>query len=107
MLAKVAVESAVFSVDKPYDYLVPKDLESQVFAGQRVIVPFGGGNRKTKGFILKLLYAQERGKEKYISHAFDDSVSLSEEDMAIALWMRQRYFCTLFEAASALLPPGM
>jgi len=108
LLAKVSVASAVFSIDKPYDYLVPALFSGVVREGQRVMVPFGSGNRKTEGFIVKLATYTDGGKPlKYIHHVFDDEVVLSREDMALALWMRQRYFCTFFEAANAMLPPGM
>jgi len=112
LLAKVSVASAVFSIDKPYDYLVPGHLADRVREGQRVMVPFGSGNHKTEGFVVKVgPYSDEGGPVrkglKYIHHVFDDEVVLSREDMALALWMRQRYFCTFFEAANAMLPPGM
>ncbi len=107
LIAGVAVSSAVYSVDKPYDYVVPADMAGVAAVGQRVNVPFGRSNRTTNGFIISLRRAEAKSGLKYISHVFDDMVVLSGEDISLSLWMCKRYFCTFFEAASALLPPGM
>ena len=41
-VAKVAVAKAIYAIDKPYDYLVPPELEGTLEPGMRVLVPFGG-----------------------------------------------------------------
>lgn len=46
MIARIAVASAVFSMDKPFDYRIPDSLTLQ--PGQRVRVPFGASNRRTE-----------------------------------------------------------
>ena len=51
-MVKVAVSAAPYSIDKPYDYLVPPELEPQALPGVRVTVPFGKGNRGSEGIIL-------------------------------------------------------
>ena len=58
-IVKVAVSAAPYSIDKPYDYLVPEDLEAQAVPGVRVTVPFGRGNRPSEGMIL----AKSQGKK--------------------------------------------
>ena len=52
VVAKVAVSKAIYAIDKPYDYLVPPELEGQVLPGMRVAVPFGSGNRGSDGIVL-------------------------------------------------------
>ena len=42
-LARIAVSAAVYAIDKPYCYRIPQGME--VAPGQRVMVPFGRGNR--------------------------------------------------------------
>ena len=54
MVAKVAVARAVYAIDKPYDYLVPGELEPRLRPGMRVLVPFGSGNRGSDGLVLAL-----------------------------------------------------
>ena len=51
-IVKVAVSAAPYSIDKPYDYLVPAALEELAVPGARVTVPFGRGNRTSEGIIL-------------------------------------------------------
>ena len=44
---------------------------------------------------------------KPLAHLFDDEFTLSPDELSLALWMKKRYFCTLFEAACAFFPPGV
>ena len=50
---------AIYAIDKPYDYLVPPELEGQVLPGMRVAVPFGSGNRGSDGIVLSLERQEE------------------------------------------------
>ena len=40
-IVKIAVSAAHYSIDKPYDYLVPPELLETAVPGVRVTVPFG------------------------------------------------------------------
>ena len=109
LVAKVAVSAAVKSIDKLYSYIVPADLTGVITIGQRVIVPFGRSNNSSHGFIIELCptAAEECTKLKYIQHIYVDQVYLSNDDIETAKFIKNRYFCTFFEAANALLPPGV
>ena len=107
LVARVAVAAAVYSIDRPYDYSVPAAWQDAVREGQRVIVPFGAGNRKTEGIILELAAAEAPRQLKSVAYVFDDEVLLTGAQKAMALWMCRRYFCTFFQAANALFPPGV
>lgn len=102
----MAVSSAVLSFDKPFDYIVP-DIFSSVDVGCRVLVPFGAGNRAVEGFVLSLHEEEETDGLKELLFFFDDEVRLSGDDISLALWMRNRYFCTFFDCANAMVPPGV
>ena len=54
MVAKVAVEKTNYAFDKQFTYLVPAFMEQTLAPGCRVLVPFGGGNRKRQGLVLAL-----------------------------------------------------
>ena len=71
------------------------------------MVPFGAGNRKTEGIVLELQEEEASRQLKAIAHVFDDDVVLQPQQKALALWMCRRYFCTFFQAANALFPPGV
>ena len=104
MIAKIAVAAANFAIDKPYSYSVPKDLTVQ--PGCRVSVPFGKGNRRTEGVVLSLESGDEAGL-KAVERILDETPVLDETMLRLAAFLRQRYFCTFYEAARAMLPAGL
>ena len=104
MIAKIAVSAATFAIDKPYSYLVPDGLFLQ--PGMRVQVPFGRGNRRTEGVVLSV----EPGREealKTIDCSLDEEPVLTQHMLRLAAFMRERYFCTFFEAIRVMLPSGL
>lgn len=104
MIAKIAVSAANFAIDKPYSYFVPEG--TAVFPGQRVQVPFGRANKRTEGVIL----AVEPGsaeKLKSIDACLDDVPILTEHQLRLAAFLRERYFCTFYDAIRAILPAGL
>ena len=54
-IVKVAVSAAPYSIDKPYDYLVPEDCRETALPGSRVLVPFGPTGTQRKGQIREVL----------------------------------------------------
>ena len=106
-IARVAVAAATYAIDKPYDYLVPEQLAGRAQVGVRVTVPFGKGNRASEGVILALSEESRRPKLKALSSVLDESPVLGNEEIKLALWMRERYFCTLYDSVKALLPAGL
>ena len=105
--AKIAVSSAPYFVDRPYDYLIPEGLRGCVLPGVRVMVPFGRGNRETEGFVLSLSRAERTKELKTIHTVLDDAPVLDAADIRLALWVRERCFCTFYDAAKAILPAGL
>ena len=104
MIAKIAVSAANFAIDKPYSYQIPEKMELQ--PGMRVMVPFGRGNRKCEGVVLSV----EEGsgdKLKFVERSLDDEPMLSASMLHLAAFMRERYFCTFFDAVRAMLPAGL
>ena len=107
VVAKVAVSKAVYAIDKPYDYLVPAALEDRLRPGMRVLVPFGAGNRGSDGIVLALAQQETGGGLKAITAALDEEPVLDRRGLQLALWMRERYFCTVYDAVKAMLPAGL
>lgn len=107
VIVKVAVSAAPYSIDKPYDYLVPGELLEAAVPGVRVTVPFGRGNRRTEGIILARGTGEKTPGLKPLASVLDREAVLDRAGIELALWMRQRYFCTLFEAVKAILPTGL
>lgn len=107
VIVKVAVSAAPYSIDKPYDYLVPGPLLETAVPGVRATVPFGRGNRESEGIILARAAGEKVPGLKPLSAVLDPEPVLDRAGIELALWMRQRYFCTLFEAVKAILPAGL
>ena len=106
-IVKVAVSAAPYSIDKPYDYLVPEPLLEAAVPGVRVTVPFGRGNRTSEGMILARVQGKKVQGLKPLDSVLDSGPVLDGDGIALALWMRQRYFCTMFEAVKTILPAGL
>ena len=106
-IVKVAVSAAPYSIDKPYDYLVPEPLLEAAAPGVRVTVPFGRGNRTSEGIILARVQGEKVQGLKPLDSVLDSGPVLDGDGIALALWMRQRYFCTMFEAVKTILPAGL
>jgi primosomal protein N' (replication factor Y) len=104
--ALVAVENAAYAFDKLYTYLIPAEL-SGAAAGVRVLVPFGGGNRRRTGVIVELGEAAAREKLKPVLELLDDSPCLNEEGLMLLRFLREQTFCTWFDALRLLIPAGL
>lgn len=105
-LVKIAVAETSLSYDKPYTYLWPSSLgEPQV--GIRVLVPFGGGNRYRQGLVLEIFSGVAGAGYKSVAEAIDAEPLLDGELLAVAQFMQERTFCTLFDAVRAMLPTGL
>ena len=106
-MVKVAVSAAPYSIDKPYSYLVPDALAAAAVPGVRVMVPFGRGNKESEGLILARVQEPKLPGSKALRQVLDPEPVLDKADIDLALWMRGRYFCTVFEAVKTILPAGL
>ena len=106
-MVKVAVSAAPYSIDKPYSYLVPESLAAAAVPGVRVMVPFGRGNKESEGLILARVQEPKLPGSKAIRQILDPEPVLDKAGIDLALWMRGRYFCTVFEAVKTSRPAGL
>ena len=104
MIAKIAVSAATFAIDKPYSYRIPEGME--LSPGQRAMLPFGRANRRCEGIVLSLEDGTE-DKLKAVERCLDDQPILTETQLKLAAFLRERYFCTFYDAVRAILPAGL
>ena len=105
LFVQVAVENTVYHFDKLFTYRVPEALKERVAPGVRVSVPFGSGNRRRVGLVFSLTgEGEERVKD--VDSILDQEPSLEPDMLELARWMKERYYCTLFEAAKLMIPAG-
>ena len=104
MIAKIAVSAATFAIDKPYSYLIPEGMVCS--PGMRVQIPFGSGNRQSEGIVLGVEDRWQDGL-KTVESCLDEEPVLDEGMLRLAAFIRERYFCTFFDAARVMLPGGL
>ena len=105
MIAKIAVDGVVYAIDKPYSYRLPETLAA-ARPGCRVSVPFGQGNRLREGMILAL-EAGSAPELKEVRALLDPEPVLSEGMLRLGAFVRERWFCTFYDAIRAMLPAGL
>ena len=107
-VAKIALSAASYAIDRPYDYAVSAELAEVLRPGMRVLVPFGAGNRRTEGLVLALEGDRPPdSRRKPVTAVLDREPVLDGKAIQLALWMRERWFCTVYDAARAMLPAGL
>lgn len=105
--AQVAVEKTAYHFDTAYSYRIPDKLAEKAKPGCRVTVPFGN-SKKRQGMILSVGGEMPKdAKLKPISEVLDESPVLNDEGIRLVYFLKERTFCTLFEAVKAILPSGM
>ncbi len=107
-LALVAVENVTYHFDILYGYTVPEELKESVREGTRVFVPFGKSkNLKRQGVIFSFGEAEEGKSYKSIISVLDDTEIITKEMLDIAVFLRERTFCTYFEGIKVQIPSGL
>ncbi|TCP29128.1 replication restart DNA helicase PriA [Scopulibacillus darangshiensis] len=105
MIAKVIVDVPVSQTDRPFDYLIPDDLEPVVEPGMRVVVPFGP--RKLLGFVVGKEQHSELKKIKPIESVVDHTPVLTDELLELGSWLSETALCFTVSAYLAMLPAVM
>ena len=102
----MAVESLSYSCDKLYSYNVPCETFDSIQVGKRVIIPFGKSQKKC-GLIIEMLESddEENVNLKNICAVLDEVPLVSVEMIYLIKEIRNRCFCTYFDAAKLIFPP--
>ena len=104
-VAGIAIENANFSFDKIYDYIVPPEMEKLIRPGCRVKINFGHSLRQ--GMVMLIRHMDNTAGLKKISMIIDHEPVLSEELLKLASFMKNRCYCTYYDACQAMLPAGL
>ncbi|MEG2436358.1 MAG: primosomal protein N', partial [Ruthenibacterium sp.] len=106
--AQIAVNSATFHFDKLYSYSVPAHLETRIFIGSMVLVPFGFKSVKARmGVVLGIddgVDTQHALKEIY--DVAPEKAQLTPELLQLVYYLKEHTFCTYYEAVKAIIPYG-
>lgn len=103
MFARVIVDISNANVDRLFTYSLPEDMN--LAPGQRVLVPFGRGNRPTEGFIIEISGEKQTSHEvKPVVRALEPYTVLTAEQIALSEWIRRAYHCTRADSLRGMIP---
>jgi len=104
--ALVCVDVLHDDVDRLFHYAIPAGMD--VIAGQRVCIPFGKGNKPILGYVIEVMDTPladiASDKIKFIDSVADVFPVLTQDTLALALWMKEKYYCILASAIRCISP---
>ncbi len=103
MVVGVIVNSTAKTLNRVFDYVVPKKLEKIIKIGDRVSIPFGNSKKSKEGFVIEIKESSSFATKEIIGIEKD---GLTEDRMILAKLMSRRYFCNIFDCIKLMLPPG-
>ncbi|MEG0593658.1 MAG: primosomal protein N' [Christensenella sp.] len=103
MYAKVIVDISHTQVDRVFEYKIPDEMEIRI--GMRVKVPFGR-THDTEGIVIGLEESCEyqADKIKEILCPLDEFCAVTEEQIALAGFIKEKYNTTLASALRFMFP---
>lgn len=104
LIATVAVDNTFFSYDTDYSYIVPNSLRNDVQIGSKVSVPFGRGDKTRDGIIVNLIEESDDNIDGLKKIKSVEKKVLSDEMVKLALWIKERCFCTTYDCLKQMLP---
>lgn len=102
--ANLVIDNKSDQTDQLYTYGVKDDAK----IGNKVYVPFARSRNLREAYVVETdgHSGDELGKRLRYIEKVDDDVSLSEEMIRTALWMKKRYICRLIDAVNCFTPVG-
>ena len=102
----VIVNRATQNVDRVFHYLATDEIYSKLKIGSLVLIPFGRGNAITEGYVLEFPEKTDLKNLKEIVGIIDSEPQFTDEQLEIAKYMQEHYFCSLISALKLLVSPG-
>ena len=102
--ANLVIDNKSDQTDQLYTYGVKDDAK----IGSKVYVPFAKSRNLREAYVVETDGHSGDGLGKRLRYIekVDDDVSLSEEMIRTALWMKKRYICRLIDAVNCFTPVG-
>ncbi len=104
--ANVIVDISHEKLDRFFQYKIPDELLDKLRAGMAVTVPFGAGNKPTKGYVMEITDSAEydEDKLKYIGDVIENAVTAQDSALKLAGWIKENYGSTMIAALRTTLP---
>jgi len=104
--AGVYVLDTAYHFDKVFDYYLDEETRKKVKRGSYIIVPFGGGNKRRTAIVWEVKnhtdYENTKPADKII-----EIPALNEEQLELAMFLKENTFCTIGEALKVIAPTGL
>ena len=106
MYADIIIDITHEKLDKVFQYRIPSHLEGMLKVGTEVVVPFGRGNKETKGYVTAFSDQTDydEAKIKPVLRVAEGSMQIEAKLVALAAWMKERYGGTMIQALKTVLP---
>ena len=106
MFADIIIDIQHEKLDKIFQYRIPEGLEGKLGPGMEVLVPFGKGNRQTKGYVTGLSETcdYDLSKVKEVAGISEKGVEIEAKLIALAAWMKENYGGTMLQSLKTVLP---
>ena len=106
MYADIIIDITHEKLDKVFQYRIPFELEETLTVGAEVLVPFGRGNKETRGYVIGFSERcqYDASKIKEILAVSQDTVAIEGKMVALAAWMKEHYGGTMIQALRTVLP---
>ncbi len=106
MYADIIVDISHENLDKTYQYAIPDTLTDKVKVGTLVKVPFGRGNRTTKGYVVGLseIPKWDPDKMKSIAEVEEKGLIIESQLIQLAYWIKDNYGATMNDALKTVIP---
>lgn len=104
--AQIIIDISHGRLDRPFTYRIPEALQNDLCLGSLVVVPFGKGDTKRKGYVIGFSNTCEYpdGKLKEIETIASGGTDVTGDNaVRLALWMKQRYGSTMAVALRTVL----
>ena len=106
MFANIIVDISHEKLDRPFGYIIPKELEDKISVGTAVMIPFGRGNRLISGYVIEITYTAgfDVSKMKPIHSVVENATSVEGELIKLAWWIKENYGSTMNQALKTVIP---
>ena len=104
--ANIIVDISHEKVDRPFQYLIPPQLQNVLEVGMSVMIPFGRGNKLIKGYVMELTDQAEYdvSRLKAVDSIVEGGVSAQADSIRLAYWLKEHYGSTMIAALKTVLP---
>ena len=102
MVAEVIINSKAKQLNRTFDYNIPKEMESIILVGNKVLVPFGRFKKLEEAHVVKI-----KEKSEYeIKDIAKVENGLTNNQIELANWIAKRYFCNVSDCIRLMQTPG-